>query len=96
MKALILAVLGLLLTAPLAAAIQCGATEAVLTGLAERYQEQAVARGLMPDGSMAMVTATADGVTWTLLLVKPDGQSCLMASGRDWEAFPAAPAGTEG
>lgn len=96
MKALILAVLGLLLTAPLAAAIQCGPTEAVLTGLAERYDEQAVARGLMPDGSMAMVTATVDGGTWALLLVKPDGQSCMMAAGRDWEAFPAAPAGVEG
>lgn len=96
MKALTLALIGLHLSAASAMAIQCGPTEAVLTGLASRYQEQIVSRGLMPDGSMAMVAATPDGATWTLLLVKPDGQTCMMAAGRDWETFPAAPAGMEG
>jgi hypothetical protein len=96
MKAFFLALTGLLLLPAVAAALQCGPTEAVLTGLAERYEEKATARGLMPDGSIAMVTATDDGGTWTLLLVKPDGQSCIMAAGRDWETYPAAPAGVEG
>ncbi len=94
--ALILATLGLWLTATAAVAIQCGPTEAVLTSLAERYQETAVAGGVMSDGSVAMVTASTDGATWTLLWVTPDGQSCMMASGSDWEAYPAAPAAPAG
>ncbi len=96
MKAILLAALGLCASAATAAALQCGPTEQVLVGLSERYQEEAVASGLMSDGNVALVTARADGVTWTLLMVRPDGQSCLISAGTNWEPASPAPAGQEG
>ena len=74
----------------------CGPTEQVLVALAERYSELSAARGFLGDGSILMVTATADGSSWTLLQITPAGQTCMMAGGTGWEMVPPPPAGQEG
>jgi hypothetical protein len=93
--ALILATLGLWLTPLAAAALQCGPTEQVLVGLSDRYRESMVAEGAMPNNDRMVVTATENGSTWTLLLVKPDGQTCMMAAGTDYTGTRVLP-GVEG
>ena len=30
---------------------------------------------------------TSDTGTWTLMLTQPDGVSCLIAAGQNWESF---------
>ncbi len=51
--------------------------------LGKYYQEAPIALGLMQDGRVLEILASADG-TWTVLITKPNGMSCAMAWGKAW------------
>ena len=62
----------------------CGPHDAVRAALAERYGE--VRQGLGLSGNTLIeLYAAPDGRTWTLTVTRPDGTTCLIASGSDYE-----------
>ena len=54
--------------------------------LGGRYSEQRVAVGLENSGRLFEVFATDDGSTWTMVITTPDGASCVVAAGLEWQA----------
>lgn len=65
---------------------QCGPREAVTTLLADRYGETRRAVGLAGTTAVMELYASDETGTWTITLMLPDGQMCLMASGTNYEA----------
>ena len=63
----------------------CGRAEAV----SERYKEAPVALGLASNGDLLEVFSSDNGSTWTIIVTSPNGTSCLVAAGQDWQ--PAKP-----
>ena len=50
-----------------------------------RYSEQRVAVGLESNGRLFEIFATDDGSTWTMVVTTPNGASCVIAAGLDWQ-----------
>ena len=53
--------------------------------LAGRYSEQRVSVGLETGGRLIEVFATADGGTWTMVMTTPNGVTCVIAAGLEWQ-----------
>ena len=71
----------------------CGPRTAVLERLKSLYDEVPVSVGLGNDGGVVEVVASRAG-TFSIVVTRPDGLSCLLATGRDWEPLQAPLAGT--
>ncbi|HWA41744.1 MAG TPA: hypothetical protein VHA10_00930 [Hypericibacter adhaerens] len=63
----------------------CGHRTDVIKELSERYKEAPVAVGLASNGSLLEVLSSNAGTTWTIIVTSPDGTSCLVAAGEDWQ-----------
>jgi hypothetical protein len=50
-----------------------------------RYSEKPVAAGLEAGGRLFEVFAAKDGATWTMVLTTPEGASCVVAVGENWQ-----------
>ena len=61
----------------------CGTYADVANGLRDAYEESRVAQGLTSAGVVIEVFASGTG-TWTLVLVTPNGVSCLVSHGEGW------------
>ena len=48
------------------------------------YQEAPVAGGIAADGNILEVFASADGLSWTIIVTGPDGSSRVVAEGEGW------------
>ncbi len=73
-------------SAPPAQAAQCAPRAAVLSALADKYNE--ARRGIGMAGSVVVMElfSNAETGTWTIIATRPDGISCLVASGTEFEA----------
>jgi hypothetical protein len=40
------------------------------------------------NGHLVEVFASNDGTSWTIVVTRPDGWSCIVAVGEDWEMLP--------
>jgi hypothetical protein len=73
----------------------CGPRDEVLKQLASKYHEAPVAVGMSSNGTVLEVLAALDGSTWTALVTRASGISCVMMSGEAWETqapqFPSLP-----
>lgn len=67
----------------------CQPRATIIKQLAEKYSERPSALALQANGVLLEVYRTAGGETWTVLLTRPDGTSCIAAVGRDWVDVPA-------
>lgn len=85
--ALLAATLSLPTTASAAQPVNCGPRNALLKELANKYSEAPVAVGLSNSGALVEVLTSDRGDTWTILVSKPDGTSCLVAAGEEWQAL---------
>lgn len=83
MRRVIIAILALLAASPVAA-MQCGKADEIRRVLAEQYQEEPVAIGMINDKVIASVYASVGGKTWTILTFTTDGSACIVSSGKDW------------
>lgn len=72
---------------PAQARQQCDERTKVLGHLANKYQEAPVAIGVTSAGGLVEVLSTGDGNTWTIIVSKPNGVSCLLAAGEGWRAI---------
>ena len=85
MKALILAVVFVFVAIPAAKAnnIFCKERTEVVADLDKHYQENKTGGGLSSTGVMIEVFVSDKG-SWTVLITRPDGLSCIASHGRHW------------
>ncbi|HJO74262.1 MAG TPA: hypothetical protein QGH84_03500 [Rhodospirillales bacterium] len=80
--------IGLVLLAPAALAQPvCGPHQSISDSLKKSYTEAPVSMGLTVSGGIIEVFASKEG-TWTMVITQPNGTSCLIAVGQDWENLP--------
>jgi hypothetical protein len=66
----------------------CGARTEILAELTKRYSEAPVAVGLANSGVLVEVLSSDKGATWTIIVSQPNGTSCLVAAGKEWQDVP--------
>ncbi|ANK81696.1 MAG: hypothetical protein TEF_13495 [Rhizobiales bacterium NRL2] len=68
------------------AQLLCGERENVVEKLSRGYQEKPVAMGLTSSGAVVEILSSGEnGQTWTMIATRPDGVSCVMATGESWQ-----------
>jgi len=93
MAFLALALIGLASsTAAAQAEILCGQRAGVVESLQQKFSEQPVSMGLANNGAMIEVFASHTG-TFTIMMTQPNGLSCLIAAGENWENLKTALSG---
>ena len=77
---------------------QCAAHDDVMNGLAVNFAETRQSIGMASDQTLMELYANTDAGSWTLIVTLPNGMSCLVASGTDYETVKEAlpPAGEPG
>ncbi len=63
----------------------CGTRSELVDKLKNQYSERPVATGLATNGGIIEVLASPTGNSWTIVLTMPNGTSCLIAAGENWE-----------
>jgi hypothetical protein len=63
----------------------CGKRDEMLGHLSGKYQEEPVAMGLATNGSLVEILASDSGNSFTIVYTTPDGRTCMMAAGSNWE-----------
>lgn len=53
--------------------------------LEQSYAEVPVSAGLGQDGNLVSVFASATTGTWTMVMTRPEGTSCVVAVGEAWQ-----------
>ena len=72
----------------------CGPTGAVEKGIADKYGESIVGAGVTPGGVM-FLTSNPETGTFTILLRRPDGQTCVLMGGTGYATLDAIKSGTD-
>jgi hypothetical protein len=57
--------------------------------LARNFHEEPTAIGVADNGSLLEVFASKDGETWTVAVSLPNGTTCLVATGQQWQEAPS-------
>ena len=80
----------LLATTSTAAAQQplCTERSEVVNQLASQYSEAPVAMGIANNGGVVEILSSQSGTSWTIILTMPNGVSCMIAAGENWESLP--------
>ena len=65
----------------------CGDRQEWVDKLARRFQEVPVAMAMITGGNVLEVLASPEG-SWTILVTRPNGVSCMVSAGRDWVTIP--------
>ena len=73
---------------PTALAPACHSHADLAAMLNQRYSEAPSAVGVQANGHLVEVFASNDGTSWTIVVTRPDGRSCIVAVGEDWEMLP--------
>ncbi len=76
-------------TTPAAAQTVCMSRAGILEQLSSKYAETPISLGLEKLGNVVEIFSSGDGATWTMVLTRPDGETCMIASGEAWQAIPA-------
>lgn len=61
----------------------CGPRDSIVMQLNFGYGESSSAYGTTGNGMVAELFLSKEG-SWTMVVTRPDGISCLMAAGKDW------------
>jgi hypothetical protein len=97
MRRIVLALCGLVATTAVAHANQlmCERRAEVMRHLEGEYSEKPIAIGLASNGGIVEVLADGDGSSWTIIVTLPNGMSCLVAEGENWETIPQVALGAK-
>ena len=76
------------------AAPVCRDRKSALEALQRQYGEVPVAQGLDANGGLLEVLASKTGSTWTLIVTRPGGKTCVVGFGKDW-VMPKSSKGTK-
>ncbi len=72
----------------------CGERLKVIAALKEKYQEVPNSVGLSNNGTMIEVFVSDTG-SFTIINTRPDGLSCLISAGENWQKAKAQEAGAK-
>src|SRR5882724_10311592 len=72
---------------PAAAQMACGDRAEIVAALGGKYQEKPRALGLVGDKFLVELFTSKEG-SWTVLMSKPRGVTCILATGLNWEELP--------
>jgi hypothetical protein len=61
----------------------------IVSQLGSSYKEVPVAGGIAANGHILEVFVSPDGLSWTIVVTRPDGMSNVIAVGEDWSSFTA-------
>lgn len=93
----IMAIAGVVLSAgtpaPAQAQTGCDSRASIVDQLRDDYREAPVAYGLEQSGSVVEVLISENGQSWTVLITRPDGITCIAAAGQHWQEVESAPIG---
>ncbi len=76
----------ILLTQPAHAAPQCGPRASIVAQLAAKYGETRRSIGMAANNTVMETFASAQTGSWTIVVTLPDGSTCLVATGQNFEA----------
>ncbi len=65
----------------------CSTRGDFLDKLGARYAESVTAMGLASNGGVLEVLTSKSG-SWTIIITRPDGTTCMVANGESWETVP--------
>ena len=82
---IILATAAFFMVASPALALICVPRNTWVERLEAHYGETPLAFGLTADGMLMELFATPDRSTWTLIITDPNGTSCGLANGENWQ-----------
>ncbi len=94
LRALSAALLCGLIALPATAQTVCGERNDFLSHLKRQYHEAPAAMGLASNGAVLEVLTSKRG-SWTVIVTRPDGTSCVVAAGESWEELPELAAGPQ-
>ena len=60
----------------------------LLKHLSAKYTEAPVALGLANKGGVVEVLSSKTGSSWTIIITMPNGPTCMVAAGENWEEIP--------
>lgn len=80
------AIIAACLAMPAFSQTQCAPRADVVVGLLRNYGETARSEGMTETGIVEVYAAPSG--SWTITITKPDGQTCLVASGGQFHAIP--------
>lgn len=69
------------------AAPQCGPRAALLAELTNKYNETRRGIGVAANNQVMELFASADTGSWTITVTLPEGTTCLVASGQNFESI---------
>lgn len=84
MRALLLAMTVVLFSGDAIGQTMCGLRNTVVASLEKNYSEVPVSMGLASNGAVIEVLAAPSG-SFTIIITRPNGLSCVMAAGERWE-----------
>ncbi len=68
-----------------AEAAMCGTRDSVTELLANRYKEAPIAIGMVSDRGVMEVYVAEDTSTWSIVVTTPQGRTCIIAAGQNYE-----------
>ena len=87
-RTILVAAVATAIASPAMSGVKCHSRGAVLNHLAKNYHEKPIALGYSHNGGVVELFKAKDGKTWTLVITLPNGPTCLLAAGKDWEDIP--------
>lgn len=66
----------------------CAKRTDVIKHLSAKYTEAPVAIGLANNGGVLKVLSSKSGTSWTIIITMPNGPTCMVAAGENWEKIP--------
>lgn len=66
----------------------CGKRADFVDALKGKYNETPRALAIAGDVNLVEVFASKDTGTWTILVTTPEGKSCIIGAGKDWQDLP--------
>jgi hypothetical protein len=77
------------LISPASAQAPCGPREEIVKALGETFKEAPIGMGVTQPGQVLELFASPSG-TWTMVVTTPNGTSCLIAAGENWDMIRVA------
>jgi hypothetical protein len=62
----------------------CGPRDQIVKALGENFKETPVGMGVTEPGQLIELFASSSG-SWTMVATTPNGTSCLVAAGENWD-----------
>ncbi len=78
-----LGILTLFVSAASAQEVPCAPTEAMIGHIEKRYNEGAAFEGIVGDKTRMVLFVNGESRTWSVLVIRSDGKSCLLLSGNE-------------